>query len=46
MRLLRRSNAGGVAPLMVAEHDKPSDAARFARRSFATMERLAKEAGR
>ena len=43
--LWRRSVAGGT-PLMVAEHDKPSDAARFARRSFQTMQRLAAEAGR
>lgn len=44
--LWRRSNAGGASPLMVAEHDKPADAARFATRSFAAMERLAAEAGR
>lgn len=42
-----RSMAGGEeAPLMVAEHDKPADAARFARRSFATMQRLAAGGGR
>ena len=27
----------GANPLMIAEHDKPSDAARFARRSYAAM---------
>jgi sugar phosphate isomerase/epimerase len=43
--LWRRSTSGGT-PLMVAEHDKPNDAARFARRSFASMERLAAGAGR
>ena len=43
--LWRRSTSGGP-PLMVAEHDKPKDAARFARRSFATMQRLAAGAGR
>ena len=31
------------ARLMVAEHDNPSDGARFARRSFAAMDSLAKE---
>lgn len=31
------------ARLMVAEHDNPSDAARFARRSFAAMDALSKE---
>ncbi|HZA66027.1 MAG TPA: sugar phosphate isomerase/epimerase [Geminicoccaceae bacterium] len=30
-----------AARWMIAEHDKPSDGARFARRSFATMRRLA-----
>lgn len=30
----------GQNPLMVAEHDKPSDAARFARRSYEAMSRL------
>lgn len=39
--LWRRSAGGPRPPLMVAEHDKPSDAARFARRSHAAMERLA-----
>jgi sugar phosphate isomerase/epimerase len=34
----------GNVPLMIAEHDKPSDGARFARRAFATMSRLAREA--
>jgi sugar phosphate isomerase/epimerase len=43
--LWRRSTSGG-SPLMVAEHDKPEDAARFARRSFAAMQRLAAGAGR
>ncbi|GGK39789.1 sugar phosphate isomerase/epimerase family protein [Salinarimonas ramus] len=38
--LWRRSREAG-ANLMIAEHDKPSDAARFATRSFAAMRRLA-----
>lgn len=33
----------GDAPLMIAEHDKPSDGARFARRAYETMSRLAGE---
>lgn len=41
--LWRRSAGAG---LMIAEHDKPSDAARFARRAFETMSRLDREAGR
>lgn len=44
--LWRRSLAGGKPPLLVAEHDKPADAARFARRSHAAMQRLAEGAGR
>jgi sugar phosphate isomerase/epimerase len=33
---------GGV-PLLIAEHDKPASGARFARRAYETMSRLAKE---
>ena len=40
---LWRLCGGTDARLMVAEHDNPSDAARFARRSFAAMHALAKE---
>ena len=43
--LWRRSTEGGASPLMVAEHDKPSDGARFALRSLEAMRRLV-EAGR
>lgn len=43
---LWRRCVGAGAPLMVAEHDKPSDGARFARRSLATMQRLASENAR
>jgi sugar phosphate isomerase/epimerase len=39
-RLWRLSDAT-AAGWMIAEHDRPSDGARFARRSFATMRRLA-----
>ena len=40
---LWRQCGGTAARLMVAEHDNPSDGARFARRSFAAMHTLAKE---
>ncbi len=40
---LWRRCGGTDARLMVAEHDNPSDGARFARRTFAAMNALAKE---
>ncbi|MGP9818701.1 sugar phosphate isomerase/epimerase family protein [Salinarimonas sp. NSM] len=40
--LWRRAREAG-ADLMIAEHDAPRDAARFASRSFAAMRRLAQE---
>jgi sugar phosphate isomerase/epimerase len=39
-KLWQRSAAAGCT-LFIAEHDKPSDAARFCRRSFAAMQQLA-----
>ena len=39
-KLWQRSAAAGCT-LLIAEHDKPSDAARFCRRSFAAMQQLA-----